>query len=512
MEKKIEVMPVYLVGAGPGDPELLTLKGRRLLSEAEVVVYDQLANEALLRLVPDAAEKIDVGKKAGRHTLPQDQINQLLVEKARTGKKVVRLKGGDPFVFGRGGEEAEYLLAHGCGYEVVPGVTSAVAVPAYAGIPVTHRSLTSTVTFITGHEAGEQSRLDWAHLARDTGTQVFLMGLGNLPRIAQNLMHFGRDAKTPAAVIAHGTHNDQQTVTGTLADIAAKVQQARLPTPAIIVVGEVVRLRETLHWLEKRPLFQKKVLVTRAEEQAEALAQALRARGAVPLVCPLIAIRPRKVAPQIWQQIQAGVYSWLIFTSVNGVRLFGEALWSAGLDARSLGSCRIAAMGEKTAQALQGLGLRADIVPQVYQAETLADALLCEVGPGERILLPRASKTREVLTQKLREAGCETEELPLYDTEIVRENAARLRQLLAEADYVTLASSSAVQAFFACVSPQEYAQIQADRPPEKGKLRMAAIGPITAASLEKEGVQAEIVPQKYTLEALIEAMENNKVQ
>ncbi len=504
---------VYLVGAGPGDPELLTLKGKRLLQTADVVIYDQLANPELLNGVSPQAEKINVGKQAGRHTLPQEKINRLLLQKAQSGKRVVRLKGGDPFVFGRGGEEAEYLAENGCRYEIVPGVTSATAVPAYAGIPVTHRQLTSTVTFITGHEATGSSRLNWAQLAPGPGTLVFLMGLGNLPEIVQNLIQFGRPPQTPAAVISHGTHNDQRTVLGTLTEIVEKVHQASLKTPAIIIVGEVVALRKTLQWFENRPLFQQRVLVTRAEEQSEEFAALLRKAGAVPIRCPLIRIQPRPFLSEFFALLEKNsFYSWMVFTSVNGVKIFFDALFQAGKDVRMLGPVRIAAIGGKTAKALKKYGLQADVTPSVYRAEALAEALIEHLQPQEKILLPRAAQTRDCLVQRLAAAGSSVDELALYETQVRTEQQEALFQLLPELNYITFASSSAVQAFCRLVHPETFREIQQKSVAEGKPIRIAAIGPITAQTAQDWGLTVDVVPIKYTLEHLVEAITEDVVQ
>ena len=504
---------VYLVGAGPGDPGLFTLKGRKLLQQADVIIYDHLANPELLAWSRPGAEKIDVGKQAGHHTLPQEQINQLLVQKAEQGSMVVRLKGGDPFVFGRGGEEAEYLRQHQMPYEVVPGVTSAIAVPAYAGIPVTHRNMASMVTLITGHPSQGRERLDWKHLAENDGTLVFLMGLGNLSVIAENLIKYGKNPATPAAVISHGTHNDQRTVSACLAEITGRVQQAGLSAPAVIVIGEVVSLRESLQWMEKRPLFGKKVLITRSEEQAGEFAGALRKKGAVPQICPLISIEPRDIHDEFQKFIrEKSSWQWLVFTSVNGVQLFFKELFFQGQDVRLLAGCRIACIGEKTASALKNYGLRADIVPEVYQAEALAEALKQVLAPGDKVLLPRASKARRILARKLQDFGCQVCEWALYDTRAVKENQSKLPAYLYECDYLTFASSSAVQAFFQCLSAEDWQEIQYRRSQQgKSSIRTACIGPVTARTAAEYGIQADSIPSQYTLEEMLEAIEKDAV-
>ena len=330
---------VYLVGAGPGDPGLLTLRGKACLEEADVVLYDHLANPALLDHVSPEAERIYVGRRGCGTYRPQDEINQLMLEKVRKGKCVVRLKGGDPFVFGRGGEEAEWIVEHRIPFEVVPGVTSAVAVPAYAGIPVTHRTLASTVAFITGHEDPDkdETALEWPRFAAADGTLVFLMGVKNLPMIVSRLVEEGKAVDTPVALVRWGTYARQRTVVGTLRDIVDRAKAADIRPPTVVVVGEVVRLREQLNWFETQPLFGKRVLVTRAKDQAPELSSLIRARGGEPIECPTIAIGP----PDDWTEVdeaieQLAIYQWLVLTSVNGVKAFMQRLWYHGRDARAL--------------------------------------------------------------------------------------------------------------------------------------------------------------------------------
>src|SRR6058998_1147979 len=363
---------VYLVGAGPGDQKLLTLRGKECLEQADVVLYDYLANPVLLDHVPAHAERIYVGRRGRGRYQDQANINRLLIERAREGKVVVRLKGGDPFVFGRGGEEAEAIAAAGLPFEIVPGVTSAVAVPAYAGIPVTHRTLASTVTFVAGHEDPTKpgTQLEWPKLASTSGTLVFMMGMKNLPLIVRQLLSEGRSPNQPVAAIRWGSKADQQTIVGTLVDIVAKAEAAHLEPPTVIVVGEVVRLRGQLNWFETKPLFGKRVVLTRAQEQAREFSQLLAAYGAEPVEVPTIQIVP----PASWQAIDDAVtrlntYQWLIFTSVNGVRPFMDRLHAAGKDTRALASLRLCAIGPRTAQELGTYGLTPDVVPTEFQAE-----------------------------------------------------------------------------------------------------------------------------------------------
>ena len=499
---------VYLIGAGPGDPELLTLKGKRLIEAADVIVYDQLANARFLQMARPDARLINVGKHAGNHTLPQDEINKVLVREAGSADIVVRLKGGDPFIFGRGGEEAQFLKAHGVAFEVVPGVTSAASVPAYAGIPVTHRDETATVTFITGHEAKEDaSRIPWSQLAQMNGTLVFLMGLSNLPRIAQKLTDHGAESTLPVAVISHGTRGDQVTVTGTLKDIAERVQKAQVKTPALIVVGSVVGLREELQWFEKRPLFGKRILVTREQSQATEFADTLAAAGAVPYVCPLIRLEPVETELARLKEMLTEDFNadWLVFTSSNGVKVFMDTLFAAGGDVRRLGNVKLAAIGEKTCEALRSFGLNADCVPGEYKAEALAESLLPMLKEASRVVLARAYQGRPILAEMLREAGHTVEEISLYDTLPNDAILSELKEALKETDYVTLASASAADALARLLTKEGLQALQKGDG-EKPGVRFATIGPVTAAALKKHGVEPDIQPSVYTTQHMIEAI------
>ncbi|MCX7918559.1 MAG: uroporphyrinogen-III C-methyltransferase, partial [bacterium] len=360
---------VYLVGAGPGDPGLITVKGLECIKTADVIIYDYLANPKLLAYARPETELIYVGKKAGEHTLPQEEINALLIKKAHAGKTVCRLKGGDPTVFGRGGEEAEVLVQAGILFEFVPGVTSAIAVPAYAGIPVTHREYTSDFAVITGHEVPTKgsSSINWAHLATSVGTLIFLMGVGNLPLIVTQLLKHGRPKRTPVAIIRHGTTPKQETIVGTLADIAEKAKQNQFKPPAVIIVGDVVKLRDKLNWFESNPLFGKRILVTRTRSQASEFVRVLESFGAEVIEFPTIEIIP----PSNWRPLDKAIrnlanYDWVIFTSVNGVTYFFQRLAEKNLDSRLFRTARIAAIGPATAEALKEKGLIPDIVPMEY--------------------------------------------------------------------------------------------------------------------------------------------------
>ena len=416
---------VFLVGAGPGDPDLITVRGRRCLEQAEVVLYDRLVDPVLLSHAPASAEMIYVGKRSAQHTVPQDGINALLVEHALAGKRVVRLKGGDPFVFGRGGEEALALRAAGVPYEVVPGISSGVAVPAYAGIPVTHRGLTSHVTFVTGHEdpTKEEAQIDWDKLASDVGTLVIFMGVKNLPKMVDELTRRGRPIDTPIALIRYGTVPQQRTVTGTLANIVEKVAAAKLRPPAITIVGDVVTLREKLHWFEDRPLFGARVVVTRPRAQAGPQIQSLRDMGAEVVAFPTIRIEPIVDSPEIAAMLAAiDSYDLIVLTSVNGVECFFDQLRRAGADARRLHRAFVVAIGPKTSAACRAHGVAPDLVPKTFVAEGVLEALddrLRAEGrtlAGVRILIPRALDAREVLPEAFAAAGATVDIVPLYET------------------------------------------------------------------------------------------------
>jgi uroporphyrinogen III methyltransferase / synthase len=496
---------VYLVGAGPGDPGLLTLRGKECLEQAGVVLYDYLANPALLQYVPANAERIYVGRRGRGQYQDQADINRLLVERAKAGQVVVRLKGGDPFIFGRGGEEAEAVAAAGVAFEVVPGVTAAVAVPAYAGIPVTHRTLASTVTFVTGHEdpSKQATVMDWPRLAGTSGTLVFLMGMKTLPVIVSRLREEGRSPETPVAAIRWGTRAEQQTVIGTLQDILAKTKAARLEPPTVIVVGEVVKLREQLNWFEKRPLFGKRIILTRAQEQAREFSRLLAAYGAEPIEFPTIEIVP----PASWQGIDQGIariadYQWLIFTSVNGVRPFMDRLRVAGKDCRALAHLRICAIGPRTAHELSQHGVTPDVVPSEYQAEGVLTALAAHDLRRKRVLLPRAEVAREILPEQLRERGAEVDVIVVYRTVAPVADVSLLKRQIEEGkiDVVTFTSSSTVRNFVEMMGGAEQARRLA------AQTTIGCIGPITAGTAEEFGLPATIVPAENTVPALAQAI------
>ncbi len=496
---------VYLVGAGPGDPKLLTLRGKECLEQADVVLYDYLANPVLLDHAPPSAERIYVGRRGRGRYQDQREITRLLIERARAGKTVVRLKGGDPFVFGRGGEEAEAVAAAGIDFEVVPGVTAAVAVPAYAGIPVTHRTLASTVAFVTGHEdpTKDATALEWPKLATAHGTLVFMMGMKNLPKIVTTLLAEGKPAETPVAVIRWGTRATQQTVIGTLRDIAAKAEAAQMEPPTVIVVGEVVRLRAQLNWFEKRPLFGKRILVTRAREQAAELSNLLAAYGGEPVECPTIQIVPTETWGELDQAIDVlSRYHWLIFTSLNGVGPFMARLRMKGKDARALAGLRLCCIGPRTAQEIEKYGLKADVIPSEYQAEGVIAALGATGIKGQCILLPRAAVAREVLSEQLRGLGAEVQVVPVYRTVLPTVDVQRLKEQLSrqQIDVISFTSSSTVRNFVQLFRNRaELDQLT------KG-VRIACIGPITAGTVREQGLSVNIMPHANTVPALADAI------
>ncbi len=499
---------VYLVGAGPGDPELLTLKAKRLLGEADVVIYDYLAHETLLSYAPQA-EKIYVGKTAGRHTLPQPEINALLVRKAQEGYVVVRLKGGDPFIFGRGGEEAEELVKAGIDFEIVPGITSAIAVPAYAGIPLTHRACASSVAFVTGHEdpTKHESSIDWEHLAKGVDTIVFLMGVGRLPFIAEQLKRYGRLPDTPVAVIRWGTLPEQEVLIGNLDNIADLARKKGLKPPAIIVVGNVVKLRQILNWWETKPLFGKRILITRAQAQASAMMKGLQALGARCYLIPTIKIVPAKDRRPVDTAIKnLSFYDWCLFTSVNGVIYFRKRLESLGYDVRALSHLKFGVIGEKTAQALLAWGIKPDLMPDEYRAESLAEALLKDDLKDKRIIIPRARLARDVLPETLQKAGAKVDVVTVYETVVPEDKKEELERIISEGiDVITFTSSSTVKHLAKLVSPKDLVDLL-------DKVKVACIGPITADTAREFGLRVDIMPSKYTIDALIEAIANHFVQ
>jgi uroporphyrinogen III methyltransferase/synthase len=480
---------VYLVGAGPGDPGLLTSRALELIESADVIVYDRLIPPEALAGAKPGAELIYAGKEGGGESVDQREIERLLLERGSAGRTVVRLKGGDPFLFGRGGEEAEALAGAGIPFEVVPGVTAGVAAPAYAGIPVTHRDAASAVAFVTGHEdpAKAESRLDWDALAAFPGTLVIYMGIRRLGEITERLIRAGRAPQEPAAVIERGTLPDQRVVEGTLGTIAATTASEGVKAPAVAVFGKVSQLGERLRWFELRPLAGLRVGVTRARAQASELAAHLRALGAAVLEVPAIRIVPLPgPAPRLDR------YDLVCVTSPNGVRLLFERLNQDGLDGRAFAGVRVAAIGPGTAAALERHGITADVVPERFVAEGLIDALAGV--PVKRALLARAAAARDVLPKALRERGAEVDVLALYET--VGEPLGETElQDLERADYVTFTSSSTVEFF-----------LSAARDRLSSRTRLISIGPVTSAALRKRGLEPHVEASRHDIDGVIEAL------
>jgi uroporphyrinogen III methyltransferase/synthase len=511
---------VALVGAGPGDPGLITQRGVQLLEQADVVVYDYLANPRLLNHCP-TAQAIYVGKKAASHSMTQEQINELLAAKATegpAGKRVVRLKGGDPFVFGRGGEECEALVAAGIPFDVVPGITAALAAPAYAGIPVTHRDFNSSFTFVTGHEKEEQykdpqaktrapgegaSDLDWTSLAK-LPCLAFYMGVKSLPRICQKLIEHGMRPDMPAASIRWGTTPLQRTVVGTLTDLPQRVAEAKLAPPALTIVGQVVSLREKLNWFETRPLFGQTVVVTRTRQQASGLSNRLSALGARVIEAPTIELhRPDEFSAVNQALEQIGDYDWLVFTSANGVSFTRDRLLEMGSDARALAGVKVAAIGDATARAIRDqLCVRVDLCPESFVAEALADALAAAGQvKGNKFLLLRADIARPLLRQRLEQAGAAAvRDVAVYET---RPAAALPQPLLdaldeGEVTWVTFTSSSTATHFAALLGPDYRDRL-------KG-VKVASIGPITTATLKDLGLEPTIQAETFNIEGLVQVI------
>jgi uroporphyrinogen III methyltransferase/synthase len=515
---------VYLVGSGPGDPGLLTIKGMECIRRADVIVYDRLVHPSLLSYASPDAELIYAGKTPGEHTLKQEVINHLLISKAKEGKTVCRLKGGDPFVFGRGGEEAEALASEGIEFEIVPGVTSAIAVPAYAGIPVTHRDYCSALGIITGHEKAEEkpltvenkfecevskgfssssttankgSKLRWDKIATGLDTLVFLMGIENLPLIVSELIKNGRNPDTPTAIIRWGTRAEQETIVGTLGDIVDKVNKLGFKSPAVTIVGDVVRLREKLRWFDNRPLFGKKVLVTRSRSQASTLSQLLREHGAETIEFPVIKILP----PESFSDLDSALkridtYDWLLFTSANGFYAIVNRLHDLGLDIRWLKGPKIGAIGPATANCIQQIGIRVDFIPSKFISEAIVEEFP-ENPSGKRILIPRAKETRDILPQKLREQGAEVDVVTSYIVGLEETGVSQIKEKLesGEIDIVTFTSSSTVKNFVKLLGINLL----------KG-ITIACIGPITAQTAVEAGLKPDIVAEEHTIKGLVSAL------
>ncbi|HEU5247994.1 MAG TPA: uroporphyrinogen-III C-methyltransferase [Candidatus Udaeobacter sp.] len=491
---------VYLVGAGPGDPGLVTLRAKECIENADVIVYDHLANPETLGWGQDDAEIVYVGKTPGESQISQQEINALLIEKAREGKQVVRLKGGDPFVFGRGAEEAQAIADAGIPFEIVPGITSSIAGPAYAGIPVTHRAHNSHVTFFTGHEdpAKAESAIDYAALAKLGGTQVMLMGVERLGSITSEMMKHGVRGDLPVALVRRATTGQQETLIGTLADIAQKAVANGFAAPAVAVFGEVVTLRDKLNWYEKRPLLGKRIVVTRTRKQASVLSSKLRALGAHVIELPTIRIEPPSDLREFAELVQdAHIYDWIVFTSTNGVEAFFNIFFKLYDDSREIGGARIAAIGPATAQRVKDFHLHVDLQPQEFVAEDVAREFKKQ-GSIEnlKILLVRAEKARDVLSKELSALGAIVDEAFAYRTvPETRDTSGARRQLAREgADLITFTSSSTVENFLVLALPWP-----------KG-MRVASIGPITSQTARNNGLKVDVEAKRHDIDGLVEAI------
>ena len=490
---------VHLVGAGPGDPGLMTRRSLELIAEADAILYDRLIPADALEDAQPGCDLRYVGKEPGNPAMAQEDIDALLVELGSEGLKVVRLKGGDPFVFGRGGEEAEALANAGVSFEVVPGVTAGVAAPAYAGIPVTHRDSASAVAFVTGHEdpGKNESALDWEALARFPGMLVLYMGMKNLPLISERLIAAGRPADEPAAVIQRGSLPGQKTVTAMLADIAERVVEAGIRPPAITVIGRTVALRDTLAWLESRPLHGRRVAVTRARAQASGLAARLRALGAEVVETPAIRIKPRPVEGELERMAaRIGEYAVVILTSPNGATLLMDALGATGSDARALAGATVAAIGPGTAAELERHGIRPDVVPPHSIAESLVEALADVPVQGRRVLVARAAEARDVLPEAMSGRGAEVDVVALYDTVAEPLDDDQL-EALATADYVTFTSSSTVRFLLDAIGSP-------DGLPSDG--RLVSIGPVTSATAREHDLTVDVEAQRHDIDGLVDAL------
>jgi uroporphyrinogen III methyltransferase/synthase len=499
----IQTGKVYLVGAGPGGHGLITTRALECIGKADVIVFDRLLDENLLSEAPPKAERIYVGKAPSQHSLTQDGINQLLVDKAKAGKTVIRLKGGDPFVFGRGGEEAAALVQNGILFEVVPGITSAISVPAYAGFPVTHRGVASSFSVITGHEdpAKETSCINWENLTHATDTLVFLMGLKNLPDIVAKLIEHGKSPDTPVGVIKDGTRPTQATLTGTLNDIVAKVHENKFTSPVITIVGDVVNLREKLIWFDNRPLSGKRILVTRSRSQASALSQLLLEHGASPIELSAIDIQMNNDYAKLDKAISnIKQYDWLVFTSVNGVDAFWQRLRALNQDSRALSSLEIGAIGPATAAALADKSIRADYVPEVYTGAGVIAGLERHNIAGKRFLLPRVDIADSEIVDGISGLGASVDEVTAYRSLPEAEAMAKAKAMLiaGQIDVITFASSSAVSSLVTAFDGESV---------NINGAKVACIGPKTAQTATTAGLNIDIMAGEATIPRMVAAIE-----
>lgn len=500
-----------MIGAGPGDIGLFTIKGVKCLRSADVVVYDFHINPQILNYIDRKSEFIYAGKRGGRHAMTQDEINAVMVEKAKEGKVVCRLKGGDPFVFGRGGEEAEALFNAGCNFEIVPGVSSAISAPAYAGIPLTHRRYSSSFAVITGNEdvTKKESSLNWDGLANNFDTLVFLMGVKNMEFISKKLIEHGRPGTTPAAVIRWGTRPDQLTVTGCLSDISDKIKQIKISPPAVMVIGETVKLRETLKWYEKKPLFGHRILITRRMSKEYEILEEL---GAEIFECPTVQAAPIEDFTEIDRLIsQIGSYDWLIFTSVNGVKFFMLRIMEKDLDIRDLKGIKICTIGEKTAETLRQYGIKVDITPKNFNAEGLVELFReryegSDGLKGLRFLLPRADNARDVFPHEVKALGGHIDTVTAYRSINPVSHGKRLKRFIHEGK-ITVATFTSAATFNNLINI-----IGEDSHKFFSAMKIAAIGPVTKKAIEKAGLKVDIMPESATIEAMVEAVINEIMQ
>ncbi|WP_240414394.1 uroporphyrinogen-III C-methyltransferase [Paenibacillus periandrae] len=504
---------VYLVGAGPGDPKLITVRGLEAIQRADVVVYDRLASPRLLRHIKPGAEKIFVGKLPDKHMMKQSEINQLLVDLALQGKTVTRLKGGDPSVFGRVGEEAELLAENEVAFEIIPGITSAIAVPAYAGIPVTHRDFTSSFSIVTGHEYKNKTYngVNWENLSQASGTLIFLMGVANLESICSKLIEGGKKTSTPVALIRWGTWMDQETITGTLTDIVEKVRAANFKSPAVIIVGEVVKLRDKLAWFEKKPLFGKRILVTRARSQASELSNLIEDLGGEAVEFPVIRIQATSQAPartalgEALQRLEE--FDWVIFTSVNGVDHFFEAIREQQIDIRRMYKAKIAAVGPKTSEALRNRGLLVELLPSKFHGDELLATIAEQLKPGQQVLLPTADIAKEYIPARLKELGLQITEVDVYETVLETCGGAEIIEMLEQKvmQIITFTSSSTVTNLFHALK-----ELGVDDPLELIKdCQIACIGPMTAQTAIEAGLTIDYLAEEATVESLVASLYKN---
>jgi uroporphyrinogen III methyltransferase/synthase len=486
---------VYLVGAGPGDHRLITLRGLECIQDADVIIYDRLANPVLLNHADQDAELIYVGKLPERHSMKQDEINELLVEKASTGKKVVRLKGGDPFVFGRGGEEAEFLRDRGIDFEIVPGISSAIAAPAYAGIPLTHRDMASSFAVITGHSAESKGEFN---LASGCDTLVFLMGMGNLPKIVSNLLKQGRDPHEPVALIQWGTVVEQRCLMGELSNIVKKAEIGNFSSPAVIVIGKVASLSDKLSWFTGKPLSGKRVMITRPSHQAKGVTKLIQQLGGEPWEFPTIEIAPPSDSSTVDNTImRIEEYSWLVFTSMNGVKAFFDRMVYLGKDIRCMKGIHISAIGAKTEEKLKKMGLFCDYIPKKYTSEELVKGLMLKLNQEDKILIPRAENAPDVFSE-LRDNDLEVDEIPVYRTITGGGNIHLARKLLKDRKIhiLTFTSASTVTNFVDMMGTDDLDELL------KGVV-VSCIGPVTARKAQELGLPVHVVADKHTIEGMV---------